>query len=266
MSFSPIVPFGGFAGWTFLKRTLDKQVQTFQAAPQRQRDEDYFRDKIGAVTTAAELVSDRRLLRVALGAFGLDSDINNRFFIRKVLEEGTLNERALSNRLADKQYQAFSSAFGFGDYATPRTKLSDFADGVLTDYRARQFEQAVGLQNGDLRLALNAEREIGRLVDRKVSDDTMWFTVMGTPPLRQVFEKALGLPTSFARLDLDRQLVELREKTGRVFGSNTVAQFSDPAKLDKLLRNFLLRSEALSLSAGFSPAAGALQLLQSVNR
>ena len=38
---------------------------------------------------------------MALGAFGLQDDINNRYFIRKILEEGTTNEDALANRFSD---------------------------------------------------------------------------------------------------------------------------------------------------------------------
>lgn len=47
--------------------------------PKIRNDEAYFRAKIGSVKTAEQLVSDRRLLKVALGAFGLEADINNRF-------------------------------------------------------------------------------------------------------------------------------------------------------------------------------------------
>ena len=39
--------------------------------------------------SAADLVADRRLLKVALGAFGLEGEIDKKAFIRKVLEEGT---------------------------------------------------------------------------------------------------------------------------------------------------------------------------------
>jgi hypothetical protein len=61
-------------------------------------------------------VGDRRLLEVALGAFGLDDDIRNRFFIRKVLEEGTTSpSRRFANRLSDKRYLALAETFGFGD-------------------------------------------------------------------------------------------------------------------------------------------------------
>jgi hypothetical protein len=263
MSFSPVIPFGGFAGWSFLKRTMASQQAAFGAAPDLKRDEDYFRTKIGDVKSATDLVSDRRLLGVALGAYGLDDDINNRFFISKVLSDGTLDPSALANRLADKQYRAFSAGFGFGDYATPRTRLSDFADKTLAAYRTRQFESAVGAQNENLRLALNAERELGTLAQRESSEDTLWFTVMGSAPLRKVFETALGLPGSFASLDLDKQLEVLKDKTTTVFGDSSIKQFSDPDKVEALNRRFLFRSEALESFQLNSPASIALQLLQS---
>ena len=112
MSFSPVVPSGGYAGWTFLKRTQDRQQAALQADPVFKRDEAYFRAKIGSVTSAEQLVSDRRLLKVALGAFGLDADINNKFFLRKVLEDGTLSTDAkLFGRLKAVWNTARSGAF-----------------------------------------------------------------------------------------------------------------------------------------------------------
>lgn len=262
MSFSPILPFGGYSGWSFLKRTLPAQTEAFRANPSLARDEDYFRAKIGSVKTADDLVSDRRLLKVALGAYGLDADIENRYFIKKVLEDGTLDTGALANKLADKQYRAFSSGLGFGDYDIPRTQLSDFADKTLAAYRIRQFETAVGEQDDNLRLAMNAERELSALASRTSSDETKWFTIMGSTPLRQVFEKALGLPNSFASLDLDQQLNTLQDKTKRAFGSDQVAQFDDPEKVEALIRRFLIRSEAVASFSSTSPGAVALSLLQ----
>ncbi len=82
MSFTPVVPVGGYAGWTFLARTREAQKQAFVASASQQRDEAYFRAKIGGISTAEELVADRRLLSVVLGAFGLEADIDNRYFIR----------------------------------------------------------------------------------------------------------------------------------------------------------------------------------------
>lgn len=262
MNFQPTLPLSGFAGWSVLKRTLPMQQAAFQATTVMKRDEAYFRENIGKIETAEQLVSDRRLLKVALGAFGLDNDINNKFFIRKILDDGTLKEGALANRLADKQYLKLSAAFGFGDFSVPRNKLSDFADKMLAQYRTRQFEVAVGQQNDDYRLALNAERELPALAQRAISDEAKWFTIMGNAPLRQVVQTALGLPGSFASLDLDKQLEVFKRRAQATFGSDSPSQFANPAAMDKLVKTFLLRSEITGGGPSSSPASLALQLLR----
>lgn len=264
MSFTPVLLGTGYAGWTLLKRTMPSQTAAFNKAPEIKRDEDYFRANIGKAKTADDLVNDRRLLKVALGAFGLDADINSKAFIRKVLTDGTLKEGALANKLADKQYQKLSAAFGYGDFSTPRTALSDFPDNILADYRARKFDAAVGAQSDDMRLGLNAERELAALAAKTgTAEDTKWLTIMGNAPLRRVMEKALGLPGSLASLDLDRQLGAFKDQARKLFGDAGVSQFKDPAKVEVLLRRFLVRSEAEALGMQNGSQAAALQMLQS---
>ena len=255
MSFSPALPLSGYAGWAFLKRTQQAQQASFNASAQNKRDEDYFRAKIGSVTSAEQLVNDRKLLKVALGAFGLDNDINNKFFIQKVLSDGTLSPKALSSKLADKQYEKFSAAFGFGDFAIPNTKMSDFADKIITAYRTRQFESAVGDQNNDLRLAMNIEREMPGIAGKTTSsENSKWYSVMGNTALRTVFQAALGLPSSTATLDIDQQLTIFKSRTQAQFGNENVSQFTDKAAMDKLIKKFLTRSEANSQSSVNNPA------------
>lgn len=261
MSYTPALPLTGYAGWTFLKRTAGVQKAVLNAQPEMQRDEAYFREKIGKINTAADLVSDRRLLKVALGAFGLDNDINSKAFIQKVLEGGTLNPDSLANKLADKQYQKLAATFGFGDFSTPRSKLSDFPGKILSAYKNRAFEVAVGTQNDDLRLSMNAEREITELAAKTTSsNDSQWFSVLGSTPLRRVFEKALGLPTSFASLDIDKQLEVMKDKAKSQLGSDQLADFADAATMEKLLRRFLIRSEADAYRSQFG-ATAALTLM-----
>ena len=261
MTFSPIIPFGGFSGWAFLKRTQASQRTAFDATATVKRDEDYFRKNIGKVNSAEDLVADRRLLQVALGAYGLESDINNKYFIKKVLADGTLTNDALANRLANKQYEKLSAAFGFGDFSTPRNKLSDFADKTLALYKERKFESAVGEQNSDYRIALNAERELPALARRSGSEDTLWFTVLGNLPLRRVFERALGLPQSFGSIDLDQQLATMKDRLDKRFGSDSVRQFSDPTKVESLVRRFLVQSDVAN-GSGLTTQSSALGLLQ----
>ncbi len=265
MTFSPALPFAGFGGWTMLKRTAPAQMAAFDAQPQLKRDTDYFRANIGKVKTADDLVNDRRLLRVALGAFGLEGDLNNKAFIRKVLAEGTLKEGAFANRLADKQYQKLSAAFGFGDFTVPRNAISGFADKILPQFRQRGFEAAVGQQNANFRLAMNIERELPDLAKKTGSDDLLWLTVLGSAPMRSVFQTAFGLPDSFASIDLDRQLDTLKSRAAGMFGSSSPRQFASPEKLDNLVRQFLVRAD-IGVSSATSPATTALTLLQNISR
>jgi hypothetical protein len=257
----PLLPLGGYAGWRFLSQSLPAQMERLSASPVEAREMDYFRERIASVTTAEALVSDYRLLRVALGAYGLQEDLPNRAFIRTVLSEGTTEEGALANRLADKRYRGFAEAFGFGGPLPPRTGLPGFADRLLARYERQSFEQAVGQQDETLRLALSAERELAELAARPLTDTTAWLSVLGSPPLRRGFETAFGLPASIGTLDLDRQVRAFREAAERTFGQSEITQFTDPARIEDLIRTFTLRSEAAAGPSPLTPGYSALVLL-----
>ncbi|TMV94022.1 DUF1217 domain-containing protein [Thioclava sp. BHET1] len=261
MSYQPIIPFSGYAGWSFLNRTMEKQQAAFNASSEIQRNEDYFREKIGSVETAEDLVNDRRLLSVALGAFGLDEDINNKFFIRKVLEEGSLDSESLANKLSDKRYLKLTQAFGFGDYGIPRTVLSDFPDEIVQKYERRQFEVAVGETDNSLRIALSVQRDLPELAAKDSSEKTKWYTIIGSPAMSEMMQTALGLPKSIGALDVDAQVRIYAEKADRLYGSTDPAQFAEPDTLKQLTRDYFLRSQ---LTTGTTITAGnaALSLLQ----
>ncbi len=261
MTYQPVIPISGYGGWVFLERTRETQQAAFDNSAAISRSVEYFTENIGGITSAEDLVNDRRLLQVALGAFGLDEDINNKFFLQKVLEDGTIEDDALGNRLSDKRYLEFSRAFGFGDLDTPRTALSFFPEEITSTYKTKQFEIAVGNADPTMRLALGLEEALTAIVDRDTSDNGRWFSVMGQPPVREVFEVALGLPASFGALDIEQQVEEFRDRTSSRFGDGEVSQFSDPEKREELLRLFLLRAEP---TAGLPDTSGnaALTLLQ----
>ncbi|MFD1510114.1 DUF1217 domain-containing protein [Lacimonas salitolerans] len=265
MSFQPVIPAGGLVGWRFLQRTMATQTETFNQGVQIARDTDYFLEKIGQIDSAEQLVSDRRLLRVALGAYGLQDDIDNRFFIRKVLEDGTLDPKALSNKLADDRYKRLSNGFGFGDFPVPNTKLSDFGAKIVAQYRQQAFELAVGDQDNAMRLALNADRQLPQIVSEQGSDATKWFRVMGTGPLREVFEVALGLPKSFGQLDLDRQREVFSDKARGQLGVESFADLARPETREALIQRYLLRAQVAETAVPSSGAL-ALTLLQSMPR
>lgn len=252
MTFQPVIPSGGLLGWQFLKRTLPSQQAAHAQTTTVQKDLERFRSAIGAVESAADLVDNYSALNVALGAFGLQDDIGNRFFIRKVMEEGVSDGAALANRLTDPRYAALAATFDFSNGRPAALSDPDALAGIEAQYMSRDFEVQVGRTNSDLRLALGLERDLRNLAERVASDNARWFSVMGNPPLRKVFEGALGLPPSTGTLDIDRQLIIFRDKAEAVFGVSSVADFLEPERLKDLRSRFLIRSQSQS-SASASP-------------
>ena len=125
------------------------------------------------------------------------------------------------------------------------------------------IEAAVGDQSDEMRLALNAQRELATLAGRSLTDDARWFSVMGSAPLREVFQTALGLPSAFAAIDLDQQLATFRDRAESVLGASEISMFGDPGKIEELIRVFLVRAEAQSSATVYSAQSTALTLLQS---
>jgi hypothetical protein len=263
MTFSAVVPSGSFSGWAFLKRTQNAQITVLSQTAEYKNNEAYFKANIGKINTAAELVADPRLLSVALTAFGLEGDMKNKYFIQKVLEDGTLKSDALANRLANKQYLAMSATFGFGDFKTPRNKISDFPEKILNLFKTMKFEGSVGQQSPEFRLAMNLERELPKIAGKNTSIDVQWLNVMGSKPLRKAMEVALGLPAALGSLDLDKQLKVFKENAASKFGSDDLKQFRDPAKLQDLVAQYLIRAEsAKTASDGGNSNSPALFLMQ----
>lgn len=264
MSFQPVVVGTGLVGWRFLQATFDAQRKAFDQDGARTGSLEYFASRIGSVTTAAQLVDDRRLLGVALTAFGLQDDLNNRYFVQRVLEDGTIRDDALANRLADDRYVQFSSAFGFGDFSTPRTQLSHFPEEIAERFSALAFEQAVGNRDQNMRLALNLQRALPELTDTSGTVDTWWFRLMGNPPLRQVFETALSLPKSVGKLDIDQQLQIFKSRADARFGTSDLSALVDSEMLETVTETFLLQSQLQEVQSTMS-GSGALLMLENAS-
>ncbi|MCC5971255.1 MAG: DUF1217 domain-containing protein [Pararhodobacter sp.] len=232
MSFQPVIPANGYAGWSFLQRTLERQSLSHSGTAMAKADEAYFRENIGKISSAEELVNDRRLLRVALTSFGLADDLQNRAFIRKVLESSTREpeageRRSFVQRLADKRYHDLAKAFGFGDSKTSETPARNASDSSLS--RQEQAQQLTRSMQNDLSVLAGSE----------LGEQATWTLVLTTPSLRSMFETVFDLSGNFADLDVNRQIEILREKTQEVFGRPDVAQFAQPDRLHQLGERYI---------------------------
>ncbi len=265
MPFAPAIPFTGLAGLKFLDRTYDRQFATFNKSPDIKREIDHFRENAANVETLDDLMGDRRLLRVILGAYGLDEDINKGAFIRKVLEEGAVDSDAFANRLVEPAYRLMAAELGFGDVGGLLFSETIRED-LISRFSERQFELGVGEQDLDLRLAMNFRREAPNTVDGVQAENSAWLRLLGSEPLRSVLQTALSLPDSFALIDLDQQVEEISRRADQLFDIKSPSELSDPEKMDKLIDRFLLNGQlAAGVVSDTTRGVAALSLLQSTN-
>ncbi|PZX47213.1 uncharacterized protein DUF1217 [Roseinatronobacter thiooxidans] len=262
MSFQPVLPLSGLGGWAFLTRTRARQEASFNASPPIQRDVDYFRQKFAEIQSAEQLVADRRVLRVALGAFGLQDDLDNRAFIRQIIEGGTDERTALANRLADKRYFALSSALAHLAGPDARAAPPDLAERLSASYQGRAFEISVGDQDQTFRLALSLQRELPQLTESFSTDAARWYAALGNPPLRKILETSLGLPKEFGLLDIDEQAARMKTAMRKRFGTSDLLEMSGAKQLEKLTQRFLIMSQVQDIQSGMTASSTALFLLQ----
>ncbi len=260
MPIQPFIPSQGLAGWKFLQTTLDKQVETFNKSPDLQLDLDYFNENAGDVETLDDLMGDRRLLTVALGAFGLGEEINKGAYVRKILEEGTESRTSFANRLGNTDYLAFAKNFAVDSEG--KMSISDDLKTLVSEaYQERRFEVEVGNIDNSLRLSLNFKREIQAYAGQGVSEKAGWFRVLGSVPMRTVVEGAFNLPSEFSALDVDKQVEILTDKAQQKFGTKSIDAFLDPNNVEDTINQYLLREQISNGPSGSTPGSTALALL-----
>lgn len=248
---------GGYLGWKLLERTSEKQRSVFESDRKIESSRDYFSTNLPSVKSADDLIGDYRLITVALRAFGLDADIGNKAFIRKVLESDPSDKGSLVNRLTDKRYLNLNKAFALnGTESGVGNKIS--VDKILELYVSRSFEKNIGERYPEIELALNAKRELPSLTSGTSSETTKWYQIISSKPLRKVFEGALGLSSSFSRLPVERQAAELQGRFEKMSGDK-ISNISVDS-IDKLIKLYLIKSQFTE--APTSPYAAALTILR----
>ncbi|MEO1242624.1 MAG: DUF1217 domain-containing protein [Pseudomonadota bacterium] len=263
MFFQPAIGVGGLSGWRVLEQTNVRQRETFERSPELTRNIEYFRENITKAETAEDLVKDRRLLTVALGAFGLSEEINKGGFILKMLEEGTEENTAFANRFNDNRYRSLVEAFGYGNITNgSNILLESFREDIIARYKSLEFERAVGEVDNDMRLAMNFKREIGEIAASTESETTAWFQIMGQLPLRELVSTALNIPTEVSQLDVDRQQEIFADRAQRLLGDSSPKIFEDPDVVNDMIRRFFLSRQVQNGPSVTTPGFSALSMLQ----
>ncbi|WP_292065614.1 DUF1217 domain-containing protein [Marivita sp. XM-24bin2] len=227
-----------------MKATLKLQKVAHSRSVVISSDTQYFLERFPEIRTPDDIVDDRRVLRVILGAYGLSEDIDNRHFIKTLMTEGVADQKTLANKLADRRYKSLARDFDFSISPPSHFRHKDLARKTAERFQDHTFETAIGDTNPEMRLALGFSTGIRTLWKESATNDAAWFQILATPPLKKVLQTALGLPAEFSRLDIDEQHQRIQEKARRVFGTSDISELSSDTKAEDVTRRFLVLDQA----------------------
>jgi hypothetical protein len=257
--FQPVIPLSGNSGWAFLERTYDRQLENYSKSPQIRNDRDYMLEKLAHPITLDEFLSDRRLLRVTMTAYGLAGEEWKGGFIRKAIEAAGDPESTFLVRLNNTKYTQFAQAFApiAGKIIMSSSELSNIA----ANFEAESFESAVGEVDDSMRLALNYKSEIPKLIGEGSSEKAMLYRILGDVPASTVLESALNIPKSVKSLPVERQAELLKERIVSVLGISDVSELSSQEMVDTVIRRFHAMESIKNVDYSYTPASAALTLL-----
>ena len=204
---------------------------------------EHFRSNIGNVKSLDDLLNDPKLIDYALRAFSIEGLGLSRTDIEKFVLGGVEDKNSPANKHANENVAKFVTAFDFVKLGEKTTSHIVAQHETVANYLRQTLEENAGASNEGVRLALYFER--------KAPEITSFYSVLADPALATVVRTALGLPSSIAQADLDRQ-VQMMEKR------LDVEDFQNPKALEKFMRRFSAMWEISNPAT--TPASAAMAL------
>ncbi|UVK47202.1 DUF1217 domain-containing protein [Mesorhizobium sp. AR07] len=123
-----------FTSYQLIARDITKSITQISKQPVVDRDTKYYLDNITKVKSIDDFVNNDRLFKYAMKAYGLEDMAYAKAFMIKALKEGVSDPNSFANKLTDKRYADFVSAFNFAARGSAATSYNPAQQGVTTNY------------------------------------------------------------------------------------------------------------------------------------
>ena len=175
-------------------------------------------------------------------AFDLEDQIFGKALIGKMLKSDVEDRKSLVNRLTDSRLKTMFETLGFepGGEGNANTTDRVWQERIVALYIDTQFVNAQGDQNTTVGIALEFRR--------KASSIETGFDVLKDPEMSNFMRTILGFPAEMAQVDIDKQAKMFEAKYD-------FSKLQDPAEVERLIRRFVIVSDALDGSAIANNAA-----------
>jgi len=130
-----------YTSYQLIAKDITKSITQISKQPVVDRDTKYFLDNITKVKSIDDFVNNDRLFKFAMKAYGLEDMDYAKAFMVKALKEGISDPDSFANKLTDKRYADFVSAFNFAAYGADATIYNKTQQLTASNY-AKQAQMA----------------------------------------------------------------------------------------------------------------------------
>ncbi|RYB97092.1 DUF1217 domain-containing protein [Ciceribacter ferrooxidans] len=189
----------------------------------------YYQEKIQSIRTVDDLLADRRVVDVVLGAYGFDPANVSDEFLKQIFSSDLDDEKSFVNQQTDEDWAELLASFNFdGDGNLTRETVGTVqqrgsALETANMYLRQSLEESEGESNQGVRLALYFERMAPTLTDA--------YGLIADSALLEVFRVTYGFPSEFSSMDVDVQAKIVKKNLD-------LSEMQDPAKVKRLLQRF----------------------------
>lgn len=203
------------------ERTAAREAATKKA--------EVYQERIQSIDTVKELLADRDVIDVVIGAYGLDPEDVTDDFLKQVFASDLSDPKSFVNQQPDGRWAELVASFNFdaNGNLTRETIGTVQQRGetleTVNKYLRQTLEENEGASNEAVRLALYFERTAPNITDA--------YGLIADDALMAVFRTTFGFSDEFSNMDVDQQ--------ARIINDNLdLADLQDPAKLERFLQRY----------------------------
>lgn len=216
-----------------------------------------YQEKIQSVDSVSELLADRDVVDVVIGAFGFDPEEVTDDFLKQAFASDLSDPKSFVNLQSDSRWAELVASFNFdaeGNLTRETIGTVQQRGEVMetvNKYLRQTLEEAEGESNEAVRLALYFQRTAPTVTDA--------YGLIADDALMAVFRTTFGYSDEFSNMDVDQQARIIEENMD-------LADLQDPEKLERFLQRYtamydtesgVIDSSALTILSGGSGSISA---------
>lgn len=219
-----------------LDATQTREMKLIQDSPANARAIQKFKDQVGSISTAKDLVKNYDVYSFVMRAYNLKDQMFGKAMIQKILESDKTQPGSLISKMTDSRFTTFYDAMGF---TANGTQNSNFANPAWQDKVVQRFVQQTYIND---EAKQNATVGVALEFRQKAPSVKSWYDILKDKNMGAFMRRVLNIPDGVVNQTLDQQVKIFQQKYD-------ITKLQDPAQIQTLVQKYVIMSDAQNAAA-----------------